>query len=211
MPKEAIAAGERMRLRAELGIPADGVLVGMTGQLARIKGVWDFLDAAEILVRRGAPARFAYLGDDLKGNGEVRRDLERSVHSRHLADRITFLGYREDAHRLVPAFDVIAVPSHVEPLGNATLEAMASGRPVVGSRVGGIPEMLVDGWTGLLVPPNDPRDLADALAGLIAERELRETMGSRGRIRAERHFSVDVQAQVLREHYERAVARPSAH
>ena len=79
-----------------------------------------------------------------------------------LQSRFRFLGFRPDAPRLIPGFDVVAVPSLVEPLGNATLEAMAAGRPVVGSRVGGIPEMIVDGETGSLVPPQAPHALAVA-------------------------------------------------
>ena len=103
-----------------------------------------------------------------------------------MSERFRFLGFRKDAARLVQAFDVIAVPSHVEPLGNATLEAMAAGRPVIGTRVGGIPEMIVDGKTGVLVPPSDPRALADAIARLVHDTPLRSAMADAATGRARR-------------------------
>src|SRR5207249_2718587 len=102
-----------------------------------------------------------------------------------LSTRFRFLGFRRDAPRIVQAFDVIAVPSHVEPLGNATLEAMAAGRPVVGSRVGGLPEMVVDGETGLLVPPSNPPALAAAIERLVFDEPLRLRMSIMARQRAE--------------------------
>ena len=115
----------------------------------------DLGDQRDLGVRRGrAPARRG-------GRRDIRGARRRSQGTRSDApsngaargrarphDHFRFLGFRNDAPRLIPAFDIVAVPSHVEPLGNATLEAMAAGVPVVGSRVGGIPEMVVDGETG---------------------------------------------------------------
>ena len=94
------------------------------------------------------------------------------------------------------------MPSHIEPLGNATLEAMAAGRPVVGSRVGGIPEMVVDGETGVLVPPQDPPALAAALEPLIGSPDLRERLGRAARERAERAFSLAAHASRLQSLYD---------
>ena len=113
-----------------------------------MKGIGDFVAAAEILLKRGPDPPFVVLGDDLKNGGATRRAMEARVAAAGMSGRFRFLGFRKDAPRPVQAFDVIAVPSHVEPLGNATLEAMAAGRPVVGTHVGGIPEMVVDGVTG---------------------------------------------------------------
>jgi glycosyltransferase involved in cell wall biosynthesis len=102
----------------------------------------------------------------------------------------------------VQAFDIIVVPSHVEPLGNATLEAMAVGRPVIGSRVGGIPEMVVDAETGLLVPPSSPTTLADAIERLVNDPLLREQMSRAARARAGTAFGMRAHASALEAYYD---------
>jgi glycosyltransferase involved in cell wall biosynthesis len=193
----------RDSIRRELGLETEDTVVAFTGQIAEIKGIWEFVDAADILVGRGTRATFAVLGDDLKGNGALRRQVEQAVLDRGLAARIRFLGFRPDAPRLIPAFDIIAVPSHVEPLGNATLEAMAAGRPVVGSRVGGIPEMIVDGVTGLLVPPREPAGLAAAVETLVRNPDTARAMGDAGRERAAVAFSIQAHAGRVQDVYDR--------
>lgn len=186
---------ERRRLREELALPVEGTVVAITGQVSEIKGIWEFIDAVEILARRGVPATFAVLGDDLKGQGATRVRAQQVVAEKGLSDRVHFLGFRPDAPRLIPAFDVITVPSHVEPLGNATLEAMASGVPVVGSRVGGIPEMIVEGETGLLVPSHNASALADAVESIVRDPTRARAMGQAGRRRAGQAFSVGAHAE----------------
>jgi glycosyltransferase involved in cell wall biosynthesis len=195
IPDEA----ERAAGRAALQLPDDRPAIVLAGQVVEIKGIWDYIEAARQLVEGGARATFVVLGDDLKEQGRTRREAEARVASLNLTPHFRFLGFRPDAPALIPLFDVVAVPSHVEPLGNATLEAMAAGRPVVGSRVGGIPEMIVEGETGLLVAPKAPAELAAALRRLIDDRTLREQYGAAGADRARHTFS-------LRAHVERLEA-----
>jgi len=153
--------------------------------------------------RVGADAPFfVVLGDDLKNGGRIRRDMEERVHALGLSSHFAFLGFLKDAPSIVQAFDIIAVPSHVEPLGNSTLEAMAAGRPVIGSRVGGIPEMVVDGETGVLVPPAAPESLADAIERLCANTGLRSRMSEAARKRSHEAFGLDVHGQRLQAHYD---------
>jgi glycosyltransferase involved in cell wall biosynthesis len=196
--------------RRQIGLPEGRPIVAMTGQIAEVKGIWDFVAAAALLVERGPEPFFAVLGDDLKNGGATRRAMEARVSSMGLTDRFKFLGFRNDAPRLVQAFDVIAVPSHVEPLGNATLEAMASGRPVVGTRVGGIPEMIVDGETGLLVPAADPPALAGAISRLIQDSRLRSRMADAARARAREAFGIDVHGRRLQSCYDQLLSRHAA-
>jgi glycosyltransferase involved in cell wall biosynthesis len=203
----AIDAQERRNLRSELGLPAEGVVVVLAGQVAEVKGVWDYIDAAAMLVARGVPVSFAVLGDDLKNNGALRIEAERVVRERGLGASIRFLGFRPNAQRLIPAFDIVAVPSHVEPLGNATLEAMASAVPVVGSRVGGIPEMIVDGETGLLVPSHNPESLAGAIEALVRDPMRARAFGQAGRARALRSFSVAAHVARVQGIYDAALGR----
>jgi glycosyltransferase involved in cell wall biosynthesis len=181
---------ERLSLRQELGLPAGQTIVVLAGQVAEVKGIWDYIEAAAALIGRGVPVSFAVLGDDLRGQGALRREAERAVRDRGLASHFHFLGFRPNAQRLIPAFDIVTVPSHVEPLGNATLEAMAAARPVVGSRVGGIPEMVVDGVTGTLVPSRSPAVLAGAIEALVGDPARARAYGAAGRARALSTFSV---------------------
>lgn len=201
---------DHLRVRRELGLPPHTTIMAMAGQVAEVKGIWDFVEAARILAAEGSDAHFAVLGDDLKSGGTLRRAMQERVNALGLGARFTFLGFRNDAPRVVQAFDVIAVPSLVEPLGNATLEAMAAGRPVVGSRVGGIPEMVVDGETGRLVPPRDPHSLARALGRLEVEPELRKRMSTAARLRAMAAFSIPAHGRRLQAHYDVLLAQQSA-
>lgn len=191
---ELPSLGDLASRRAALELPADVPLVLIAGQVSEVKGIWEFIEAARFLVSRGSHAHFVVLGDDLKGRGQLRREAEERVRALGIAHQFTFLGFRADAPGLIPLFDVVAVPSHVEPLGNATLEAMAAARPVVGANVGGIPEMVQDGVTGVLIPPRDAVALAEAIGGLLADRPRSESMGRAGRLRAASSFSVEAHA-----------------
>ncbi len=199
---DPVANEERLTIRRELGLPDATPVVALTGQISEVKGIWDFVDAARLVLESGTDVVFAVLGDDLKGGGALRVAMEERVRSLGLAPRFRFLGFRRDAPRLIPAFDIVAVPSHVEPLGNATLEAMAAGRPVVGSRVGGIPEMVVDGESGLLVPPRDAARLADALKRTALDTALRVRFGAAGRERARCVFGLGLHAARLQAGYD---------
>ena len=202
---------ERRQARRALGLPADRTIVALTGQIAEVKGIWDFVDAAHILASRGPEPHFAVLGDDLKTAGALRRAMQERVTALGLDGRFTFLGFRKDAPAIVQAFDVVAVPSHVEPLGNATLEAMAAGRPVVGSRVGGIPEMIVDGRTGTLVPPSNPSALAAALERIVNDADLRERMSRHARARAAEQFGFAPHGARLQTQYDALCASAGSH
>jgi glycosyltransferase involved in cell wall biosynthesis len=202
-PQPVWSDEQRVCCRRELGLPDRATIVAITGQIAEVKGIWDFVEAARILAPRSPDPLFVVVGDDLKEQGRVRHKMEERVAALGLQDRFRFLGFRRDVPRIVQAFDMIAVPSHVEPLGNATLEAMAAGRPVVGSKVGGIPEMVDDGNTGLLVPPSDPETLARALESLVHQPERRDAMAAAARRRARDVFSIEAHGRRLQAQYDR--------
>jgi glycosyltransferase involved in cell wall biosynthesis len=196
-------AAERAARRHELGLPLDRPVVAMTGQVAEVKGIWEFVEAADRL--RHTTIVFAVLGDDLRSHGALRREMESKVAALGLQDRFRFLGFRHDAPELLQAFDVVAAPSRVEPFGLASLEAMAAGRPVVASRVGGIPEVVRDGLDGILVPLQDPQSLADGISALVDDPGRRAAMGDRGRRRAEEVFGTGVHGEALKRVYEHAL------
>jgi len=131
-----------------------------------------------------------------------RREMEAKVTALGLQDRFRFLGFRCDAPELLQAFDVVAAPSRVEPFGLASLEAMAAARPVVASRVGGIPEVVRDGQDGILVPARDSRALADGISRLLQDEPLRRAMGSAGQQRAEEVFGMRVHGEALHRVYD---------
>jgi glycosyltransferase involved in cell wall biosynthesis len=194
---------ERAARRRALDLPPDAPIIALTGQISEVKGIWDFVAAAELL--RDTSALFVVLGDDLRTHGELRRQMTAEVARLGLGARFRFLGFRQDAPDLVQLFDIVAVPSHVEPFGLASLEAMAAARPVVATRVGGIPEVVVDGETGLLVPARNPAALAAALSTLLHRPDLRARLGAAGHRRACDVFSPAAHGRALTAVYDRVL------
>ena len=177
---------DRAAARAALGLPADGLLVGGVGRLDEAKGFCHLLDA----VSRLSPAR-PELFLVLAGRGPLRDELTSQATRLGIADRVRFLGFRADVQPVYDALDVFVLPSLCETLGYALLEAMATELPAVGTTVGGVPEVIVPGQTGFLVPPRDGAALAAALRPLLASEELRRGFGHAGRERVARHFRED--------------------
>jgi len=176
----------RENLRAVLGLPPHALLVGIIGRLHPQKGHRVLLEAATHVVARDWQVYFILIGD-----GPLRHSLEAIAREQGLAGRVHFLGTRHDIPQLLAAMDLFVLSSFWEGMPNAVLEAMATGLPVVATAVGGTPEVVVDGVTGLLVPPRDPVALAQAIERLLADPELRHRMGQAGRERVEQHFSVE--------------------
>jgi glycosyltransferase involved in cell wall biosynthesis len=162
--------------------PVDGPIIGTVGRLSWEKG-------QDILVRAlpslpGVTAVFV-------GSGPDREKLERTARELGVADRTRFLGWQPDARAWLPTFDVFVMPSVDEALPLAITEAMLASRPVVATRIGGVPETVLENQTGLLVPPGDPNALADAVRAIIEDAELRERMGREGRRVAKKRFDLD--------------------
>ena len=138
------------------------------GNVAALTGHKDhatLVEAMALLRPRAPEARLV-----IAGEGELRSDLEALVRERGLEDRVIFAGFRRDLDRLLPAFSVFCLSSHLEGLGTSVLDAMAFGLPVVATAAGGIPEAVQDGVTGRVVPPRDPGALAGALAEVLGRR-----------------------------------------
>ncbi|MBV8462656.1 MAG: glycosyltransferase [Acidimicrobiales bacterium] len=158
----------RGRVRRELEVP-DGALLCVTVAGLRAEQGYDvLLDAAAEARRRGLPLRFAAAGD-----GALADELQARRTALGLGDEFRFLGHRPDALELVTAADVFVLPSRQEGLPVVLMEATSVGTPIVASAVGGVPQVLDDGETGLLVPPGEPTALVDALERLAADPALR--------------------------------------
>ncbi|HJS58792.1 MAG TPA: glycosyltransferase [Vicinamibacteria bacterium] len=172
-------------LRA-LGLPETAAVVGNVAALTDHKDHATLLEAGALVVRRRPEARFVILGE-----GERRAELETRTRALGLADRVVFAGFRDDVDRLLPAFDVFCLSSRLEGLGTSLLDAMCFARPVVATAAGGIPEAVVDGVTGRVVPVRDARALADAIVDVLSDAERRNAMGRAGRERFLERFTAD--------------------
>jgi glycosyltransferase involved in cell wall biosynthesis len=159
-------------------------LVGIIGRLFPIKNHHLFLDAAALVVKQEPAARFVIVGD-----GVLRPDLER--HARHLglADRVIFTGWRGDLPRIYADLDVLAVTSNNEGTPVSAIEAMAAGRPVVATNVGGLPDLIRDQETGYLVPAGDAPALAAAVLRLLRQPQAAQHMGQVAQMVAREQFA----------------------
>ena len=177
-------ASARQRLRADLGLGKDALVLGMVCRLVEQKGIPYALEAMRRTRERYPKAHLVIAGD-----GEKSDELRRLASALGIADRVHWLGWRSDAADLMAAFDLLLVPSLWEGFGLVLLEAMARRVPVIASRVGAIPEVIAHGETGILIEPRDVDALAQAMARLLDDRALRKYMGLLGVARLEERFS----------------------
>jgi glycosyltransferase involved in cell wall biosynthesis len=177
-------------LRRQLGIPIEALVVGVVGHLTPRKGQHFLLRAAPAILERVPRACFLFCGE-----GQFRQRLEQMAAALGVSEQVRFLGFMPDVRPALQSLDVFVLPSEREALGVALLEAMAMGKPVVGSRVGGIAEAVEHGKSGLLVPPGDVEALAGAVLALLLDGNLRERIGQAARQRALSMFSMPVMVQ----------------
>ncbi|BAH54047.1 glycosyltransferase [Rhodococcus opacus] len=171
---------------AEFGIGHGEPVVGILAALRPEKDHATLLAAAQMVIERMPDAKFLIVGD-----GALRHDLEELAVRLGIAGNVVFAGSRSDGAVLLRSMDVFVLSSStIECFPMALLEAMAAGRPAVCTAVGGVPEMIADGVTGFLVPPNRPRQLADALLRVLSEPSMRRGMGRAARARVESEFAI---------------------
>ena len=186
--------GVKGSLRDELGLAPEVAMVGMISVLRSWKGHATFLEAAALLLLSlGQPVHFVIAGD-----GPGREELAGRIAGGPWKDRVTLLGHRADVPNVLASLEVLVLPSYAhEGIPQIVLQAQAMGRAVVATRVGGIPEVVEDGTTGLLVPPREAEALAGKVAGLLGDAGLRERLGARARERVERDYSLDAMGERL--------------
>jgi glycosyltransferase involved in cell wall biosynthesis len=185
VPDRPPAQGGEEALRA-LGVPAGAPVVGNVAALTAHKDHATLLAAAARVIARVPDARFVIVGQ-----GELESRLRTQAYDLGLESRVVFAGFRSDVDRLLPAFDVFCLSSHMEGLGTSLLDAMCYARAVVGTSAGGIPEAVEDGVTGRVVPPGQPDALAAALTDVLLDRARRDAMGRAGRKRFLERFTAD--------------------
>jgi L-malate glycosyltransferase len=196
-----VAAAPPANLHADLWLPHDAPIVGNVAALVPHKGQRHLIDAAAIVLKQVPDARFV-----IAGEGALRPMLERQIKERRLEKHVFLVGFRPDILSVHKAFDVFVMSSVTEGLGTSLLDAMACGKPIVATRAGGMPEVVVEGLTGLLVEPRDDEAMAAAIVRLLRDRALRREMGAAGEARVQEQFSSERMVQETLAVYQRVAA-----
>lgn len=179
-------------VRRALGINEQDLLIGTAGRLSPVKGHVYMLYAAKEILKCQPRARFVFVG-----SGPLSWKLLATARSLGIENECRFVGLRADTHDLIAAMDIFVLPSLDEGIPMALLEAMALGRPLVATKVGGIPEIITPDADGLLVEPKDHRGLAAACLRLARDRQWAATLGARGRLTVEQRFSRERNGRAL--------------
>ena len=195
-------AAKRIAIRQEFNIPADAPLIGMVGRLHPQKGLCYLLDALLHIREQLPELRLIIVGD-----GELRDELQSRAQTLGLTKAVIFSGARNDVPDILAALDLFVLSSLWEGLPLAVLEAMAAGLPVVGTAVGGVPELVVEGETGRLVPPGDGTALAQAVVSILTNQTQAQTMGTAGQARTAAEFSAESITRQLETLYLRLAAK----
>jgi glycosyltransferase involved in cell wall biosynthesis len=180
------SAARRAEMRRLLGIPRERFTVGWIGRMTAVKRTDDVLLAFKRLRELGVDACLCMVGD-----GPDRDHVEQRASELGIARDCLFLGYQEDVAPFYGAFDAVVLPSGNEGTPVSAIEALAGGRPVVATRVGGVPDVIRDGVDGFLVDPGDVEQLAARLAELAGDPALRERLGAKGRAHVVPRYSVE--------------------
>lgn len=178
-----------------------GPLISIVGRLQAVKGHGTFLESARKVLTERPDAQFWIVGD-----GELRHELEARTAQLGLTQAVSFLGYRSDASYAMAMSDVVVSASFYEAFPRALLEALALERPVAATSVGGVPEIIVNGETGILAPPGDADALAAAVLLLIGDPELARRLAAAGRRLVDQRYTLEAQASALARLYHEALA-----
>ena len=181
-----VVAAPPVNVHEAFWLPHDSPVVGNVAALVPHKGQRHLIDAAALVVRELPDVRFVIMGE-----GELREHLDRLVREHHLEKHVRLPGFRTDVLGCLKSFDLFVMSSVSEGLGTSLLDAMACSKAVVATRVGGIPEVVHEGVTGLLVEPRDHRQLANAILQLLRNHEQREHYGTAGFERVRERFTVE--------------------
>jgi glycosyltransferase involved in cell wall biosynthesis len=183
---EHVVSAPLVNVHEAFWLPHHAPVVGNVAALVPHKGQRHLVDAARLVVQEVPDARFLILGE-----GELREPLERQIREYRLEKHVLLPGFRTDVLGCIKAFDLFAMSSVTEGLGTSLLDAMACSRPIVATRTGGIPEVVEDGVTGLLVRPRDHAELARAIVSLLKDEKRRARMGDAGFARVTARFTVE--------------------
>jgi glycosyltransferase involved in cell wall biosynthesis len=215
-------------IRKELGIAAHEKLVGVVGRITVWKGHQTFIEALSYVRNQVSGVKAVIVGEEFRRSAEAdqrelegirqtlgkeipvpsqvayqRHELEQLVHELGLDGQVIFTGFRPDIPMIMAALDLLVLPSWWEPFGRVLIEAMACATPVVATNLGGVPEIVQNGKTGLLVPPLDPQAMASAMCKVLTQPELAARLASEARLEVERRFSLSGYVDQIKGIYQR--------
>ena len=167
---------EIQNYKKKLGIPETSLVVGTVGRLVPVKGPEFLIEAAKHIISKNPDTLFIFTGD-----GPLKQNLEKKAFDLGIKENVIFLGWKDDVSKIISIYDVFALPSLNEGMGRVLVEAMALGKPIVASNIGGIPDLVIHGKNGFLVPPKNPKELAKYIQILLEDEEKREKMGLAGK------------------------------
>jgi glycosyltransferase involved in cell wall biosynthesis len=192
---------DNMSIKREFGLSPDIILVGTVGILHPQKGQKYLLEIVKQIKAEISDIKFLIVGNDPTKDARHRRELESLTRELGIAKDVIFTGWRQDIPKIMAGLDIFVLPSLVDHLPLVVLEAMASGKPVVATNVGGVFEMVEDRVTGILVPPGDSESLRRAIIGLLKDKEKAKRMGMAGRRRTEEFFNIEANAKIIEQVY----------
>ena len=206
------------RLHRHLGLTAETPLVAALGRVSRLKGLEDFIAAAASVAPQFPSARFLIIGEPsftgrgktITVDGSYQKELARLAAKLGVSDRVIFTGFRSDVDSILPELAVSVLPSLSEGLSNILLESMAAGVAVIATRVGGTTEVVHDSQNGLLVPPNDPAALANAIVRLLGAPDVAAQLGRAARSRIAERYSTRQLVESTSRFYEAILERRTA-
>jgi glycosyltransferase involved in cell wall biosynthesis len=198
-----VLAAPAVNVHEAFFLPHGAPVVGNVAALVPHKGQRYLVEAAHQVVQQVPDARFVILGE-----GDLREQLEKQVREHHLEKHVLLPGFRTDVLGCIKGFDLFVMSSVTEGLGTSLLDAMACARAIVGTTAGGIPEIVEDGVSGLLVPPRDHTALAAAIVRALKDDQLRRRMGDAGLTKVNAQFTVDRMIAATAAVYERVAGTP---
>jgi glycosyltransferase involved in cell wall biosynthesis len=208
MPQDTPPEAETLALRGRLGLSPHDPVLGIVAHILPHKGFDELVEALALLSRRLPQAKCLVIG--MAPRERYLRELLQRAERLSVRDRLILAGFQEDVAPFLHAMDVFVLPSRTEGLPITILEAMAAGRPVVATTAGGIPEVVRDGETGLLVPPGHPGRLAEAVLRLLEAPALAKTLGQAGRQRVTSAFTLEGETEQTAMVYRKVLAAPKS-
>jgi len=176
--------------RQQFNIPESKLVIGMLGRLDPQKGQEEFIRAIPILIKHQTNLHFVITGDETQGQHGIKKNLKDLSIKLGVSNEVQFLPFTDAVPEFMSAIDIFVLPSHAETFGLVLVEASAMGKAIVATNFGGVPEIISDGSTGLLVPPRDVPALADALLKLLKNQQLRSFFSSEARADALKRFDI---------------------
>jgi glycosyltransferase involved in cell wall biosynthesis len=181
----------RADVRKALGIDDDEVLIGMIGNIIQWKGQHVFAEAAKAIIQKQHRVKGIIIGDTPVGAEDYAKELREFIVNNKMATNFTISGFRNDIPELLNAIDIFVHASvEPEPFARVILEAMACGKPIVATNCGGTSEQIIQGESGILVPPNDPRTMAEKIEEILLDQKKANTLGEKALLRLEEKFSI---------------------